>query len=193
MPQSQITITGNLGDDPELRFTPSGAPVCKFSVGVTDRFRDRNTNEWRDGDTTWFTVIAWNQMAENCAETLLRGTRVVVTGQMKSRSWETKEGEKRTSWEITADDVGASLRFTSANIRRAARTRPTTPERDDTWAGTDTSPAPGNGGNGGGLSEFSGHGSTEPAQSATSEAHEPAQPTSTSRGRRGSTTAPASS
>jgi single-strand DNA-binding protein len=170
--QSYITISGNLGDDPELRFTPSGAPVCRLSVGVTDRQWDKTAGQSRDAGTTWFTVIAWNQLADNCAETLLRGNRVVVSGLMKSRQWETKEGESRTSWEITADDIGASLRFASAQIKRTTRNRPTAPDESDPWA--DTSPD---------TSTTTG---TSPAadKTATSEAHEPAQTTRRPRSRK---------
>lgn len=175
MADSVITITGNLGDDPELRFTPTGVPVARMSVGVSDRIQDKQSGEWRDGETSWFTVIAWRQMGEHCAETLLRGNRVIVTGPMKSRTWETPEGEKRTSWEITATDIGPSLRFASATIKRTVRNRPTAPD-DDMWAGADVTTEPG---------------TTEPAQSATSEAHEPAQTASTGRGRKTRTTAPA--
>lgn len=118
-----ITIAGNMGRDPELRFTPTGQAVCTFSVGSTPRFMDRQTNEWKDGDTLWLNVVVWRQMAENCAESLQRGMRVVVQGRLKQRSYETKEGEKRTVYEVDADEVGPSLRNASAKVTKTTRGR----------------------------------------------------------------------
>ena len=118
---TQITIAGNLVDDPELRFTPSGQPVAKFRVASTPRFLDKNTNEWKDGDSLFLTCNVWRQAAENAAESLTRGMRVIVSGRLRQRSYETKEGEKRTVYEVEVDDVGPSLRNASAKVNRATR------------------------------------------------------------------------
>src|SRR5437660_7611577 len=118
---TQITIAGNLVDDPELRFTPSGQPVAKFRVASTPRFLDKNTNEWKDGDSLFLTCNVWRQAAENAAESLTRGMRVIVSGRARERSYETKEGEKRTVYEVEVDDVGPSLRNASAKGNRIAR------------------------------------------------------------------------
>ena len=118
---TQITIAGNLVDDPELRFTPSGQPVAKFRVASTPRFRDNQTGEWKDGDSLFLTCNVWRQAAENVAESLQRGMRVIVSGRLRQRSYETKEGEKRTVYEVEVDDVGPSLRNASAKVTRAQR------------------------------------------------------------------------
>jgi single-strand DNA-binding protein len=118
---TQITIAGNLVDDPELRFTPSGQPVAKFRVASTPRFRDNTTGEWKDGDSLFLTCNVWRQAAENAAESLTRGMRVIVSGRLRQRSYETKEGEKRTVYEVEVDDVGPSLRNASAKVNRASR------------------------------------------------------------------------
>jgi single-strand DNA-binding protein len=118
---TQITIAGNLVDDPELRFTPAGQPVAKFRIASTPRFMDRTTNEWKDGDSLFLTCNVWRQAAENVAESLTRGMRVIVSGRLRQRSYETKEGEKRTVYEVEVDDVGPSLRNASAKVNRAAR------------------------------------------------------------------------
>ena len=118
---TQITIAGNLVDDPELRFTPSGQPVAKFRVASTPRFLDKNTNEWKDGDSLFLTCNVWRQAAENVAESLTRGMRVIVSGRLRQRSYETKEGEKRTVYEVEVDDVGPSLRTASAKVNKIAR------------------------------------------------------------------------
>jgi len=118
---TQITITGNLVDDPELRFTPAGQPVARFRVASTPRFRDNNTGEWKDGDSLFLTCNVWRQAAENVAESLTRGMRVIVSGRLRQRSYETKEGEKRTVYEVEVDDVGPSLRNASAKVNRASR------------------------------------------------------------------------
>ena len=121
---TQITIAGNLVDDPELRFTPAGQPVARFRVASTPRFRDNSTGEWKDGDSLFLTCNVWRQAAENVAESLTRGTRVIVSGRLRQRSYETKEGEKRTVYEIEVDDVGPSLRNASAKVNRVARNGP---------------------------------------------------------------------
>jgi single-strand DNA-binding protein len=118
---TQITIAGNLVDDPELRFTPSGQPVAKFRVASTPRFLDKSTNEWKDGDSLFLTCNVWRQAAENVAESLTRGTRVIVSGRLRQRSYETKEGEKRTVYEVEVDDVGPSLKNASAKVNKVAR------------------------------------------------------------------------
>jgi len=118
---TQITIAGNLVDDPELRFTPAGQPVARFRVASTPRFRDNSTGEWKDGDSLFLTCNVWRQAAENVAESLTRGMRVIVQGRLRQRSYETKEGEKRTVYEIEVDDVGPSLRNASAKVNRVAR------------------------------------------------------------------------
>jgi len=118
---TQITIAGNLVDDPELRFTPAGQPVARFRVASTPRFRDNTTGEWKDGDSLFLTCNVWRQAAENVAESLTRGMRVIVSGRLRQRSYETKEGEKRTVYEVEVDDVGPSLRNASAKVNRIAR------------------------------------------------------------------------
>jgi single-strand DNA-binding protein len=118
---TQITIAGNLVDDPELRFTPAGQPVAKFRIASTPRYLDKTTNEWKDGDSLFLTCNVWRQAAENVAESLTRGMRVIVSGRLRQRSYETKEGEKRTVYEVEVDDVGPSLRNASAKVNRVAR------------------------------------------------------------------------
>src|SRR5271157_1729654 len=124
---TQITIAGNLVDDPELRFTPAGQPVARFRVASTPRFRDNSTGEWKDGDSLFLTCNVWRQAAENVAESLTRGTRVIVSGRLRQRSYETKEGEKRTVYEVEVDDVGPSLRNASAKVNKVARNGPAGP------------------------------------------------------------------
>jgi len=119
---TQITIAGNLVDDPELRFTPAGQAVARFRVASTPRFKDNTTGEWKDGDSLFLTCNVWRQAAENTAESLARGMRVIVSGRLRQRSYETKEGEKRTVYEVEVDDVGPSLRNASAKVNRVART-----------------------------------------------------------------------
>jgi single-strand DNA-binding protein len=116
-----ITVVGNLVADPELRFTQSGQPVATFRIASTPRIMDRQTNEWKDGDSLFLTCNVWRQAAENVAESLQRGMRVIVTGRLKQRNYETKEGEKRTVYEVEVDDVGPSLRNASAKVNRASR------------------------------------------------------------------------
>ena len=119
---TQITIVGNLVDDPELRFTPSGQPVARFRVASTPRIRDNATGEWKDGDSLFLTCNVWRQAAENVAESLQRGMRVIVSGRLRQRSYETQQGEKRTVFEVEVDDVGPSLLRASAKVTRAQRT-----------------------------------------------------------------------
>ena len=119
--ETPITIVGNLTGDPELRFIQSGAAVANFTVASTPRAFDRQSNEWKDGETLFMRCSLWREAAENVAESLHRGTRVVVTGRLVSRSWETPEGEKRTVMEMQADEVGPSLRYATASVTKAQR------------------------------------------------------------------------
>ena len=118
---TQITIAGNLVDDPELRYTPTGQAVTKFRVASTPRFRDSASGEWKDGDSLFLTCNVWRQAAENVAESLQRGMRVIVTGRLRQRSYETREGEKRTVYEVEVDDVGPSMRNASAKVTKSNR------------------------------------------------------------------------
>jgi single-strand DNA-binding protein len=116
-----ITVVGNLTADPELRFTPSGAAVANFTVASTPRTLDKSTNEWKDGDALFLRCSVWRQAAENVAESLTRGMRVVVQGRLKQRSYETKEGEKRTVVELDVDEVGPSLKYATAKVNKTTR------------------------------------------------------------------------
>src|SRR3712207_160857 len=116
-----ITIIGNLTDDPELRYTPNGAAVANFTVASTPRFLDKATNEWKDGDALFLRCSIWRQAAENVAESLTRGARVIVQGRLKQRSYETKEGEKRTVYEVEVDEIGPSLKYATAKVNKTTR------------------------------------------------------------------------
>jgi single-strand DNA-binding protein len=118
--ETTITLVGNLTADPELRFTPSGAAVANFTVASTPRTFDRQTNEWRDGDAMFLNCAVWRQAAENVAESLQKGMRVIVQGRLKSRSYETREGEKRTVFEIDVDEIGPALRYATAKVSRTS-------------------------------------------------------------------------
>ena len=145
-----ITLVGNLVDDPELRFTPSGAAVDKLRMASTPRYLDKTTNEWKDGESLFLTCNVWRQAAENVAESLQRGMRVIVQGRLKQRSYETKEGEKRTVYEVEVDEVGPSLRSATAKVTRTTRSggagfgqgQGGGPPSDDPWS----TPAPAAGG-----------------------------------------------
>jgi single-strand DNA-binding protein len=151
-----ITMIGNLVDDPELRFTPSGAAVAKFRVASTPRYLDRQTNEWKDGESLFLQCQIWRQAAENVAESLTKGMRVILSGRLKQRSYETKEGEKRTVFEVEVDEVGPSLRNATAKVTKTARQganagggfgAPATESfNDDPWAAAAPSSAPAGGG-----------------------------------------------
>jgi len=119
--ETTITVIGNLTADPELRFTPSGAAVASFTVASTPRTFDRNTGEWKDGDALFLRCNIWRQAAENVAESLTRGSRVLVSGRLRQRSFETREGEKRTVVELEVDEVGPSLRYATAKINKVNR------------------------------------------------------------------------
>ena len=116
-----ITVIGNLTGDPELRFTPSGAPVANFTIASTPRSFDRQSNEWKDGDTLFMRCSIWREAAENVAESLTKGARVIASGRLIQRSYETREGEKRTVVELQVDEIGPSLRYASAKVTRAQR------------------------------------------------------------------------
>jgi single-strand DNA-binding protein len=119
--ETVITVIGNLVDDPELRFTPSGAAVANFRIASTPRTFDRQSNEWKDGEALFLSCAVWRQYAENVAESLTKGMRVIVQGRLKSRQYETREGEKRTAFEIDVDEVGPALRYATAKVTRAQR------------------------------------------------------------------------
>lgn len=165
--ETLITVVGNLVDDPELRFTPSGAAVANFRIASTPRTFNRQTNEWEDGDALFLSCSIWRQAAENVAESLTRGMRVVVHGRLKARTYETREGEKRTVMEIEVEEVGPSLRYATAKVTRASRSGGGqgggysgggAPQggapANDPWA----TPAPAAGGQGGGQGGGGGYG-----------------------------------
>ncbi len=143
-----ITVIGNLTDDPELRFTPSGAAVAKFRIASTPRFLDRTTNEWKDGEPLFLACNIWRQAAENVAESLQRGSRVIVTGRLRQRSYETREGEKRTVMELEVDEIGPSLKYATAKVQKMQRS-----------GGDGGYGAGGGGGGGGGYNSGGGYGS----------------------------------
>jgi single-strand DNA-binding protein len=155
--ETVITLIGNLVDDPELRFTPSGAAVASFRIASTPRTYDKASGEWKDGETLFLTCSAWRQLGENVAESLTRGTRVIVQGRLKQRSYETREGEKRTVFEVDVDEVGPSLRSATAKVTRTSRSGGgfggqqggQSQPPDDPWS----TPAPSGGSQGGGWSQ----------------------------------------
>jgi single-strand DNA-binding protein len=116
-----ITLIGNLTDDPELRFTSSGAAVAKFRVASTPRFMDRQSGEWKDGEALFLSCNVWRQAAEHVAESLQRGMRVIVSGRLRQRTYETREGEKRTVFELEVDEIGPSLRYATAKVQKMTR------------------------------------------------------------------------
>jgi single-strand DNA-binding protein len=136
--ETVITVIGNLTGDPELRFTPAGHAVASFTVASTPRTFDRQSQEWRDGDALFLRCSVWREQAENVAESLTKGARVVVVGRLKQRSFETKDGEKRTVVELDADEVAPSLRYAQAQVRRTTRAggqqAPRQQQRDDPWS-----------------------------------------------------------
>ncbi|MER6232558.1 single-stranded DNA-binding protein [Streptomyces sp. NPDC001616] len=121
--ETVITVVGNLVDDPELRFTPSGSAVAKFRIASTSRTLDRQTNEWKDGDSLFLTCQVWRQAAENVAESLIRGTRVIAQGRLKQRSYEDREGVKRTVYELDVDEVGPALSRATAKVTKVSGQR----------------------------------------------------------------------
>ncbi|MFB9544843.1 single-stranded DNA-binding protein [Micromonospora sagamiensis] len=156
-----ITVIGNLTDDPELRFTPSGAAVAKFRVASTPRFLDKASGEWKDGEPLFLSCTVWRQVAEHVAESLQRGARVIVSGRLRQRSYETREGEKRTVIELEVDEIGPSLRYATAKVQKMSRSgggggfgggggggQGGGGNFDDPWASA--APAPSRSGSGGG-------------------------------------------
>ena len=137
---NQVMLVGNLTDDPELRFTPNGAAVANFRLAVTPRVREGE--QWKDGETSFFRVNVWRQQAENVAESLTKGARCIVIGRLRTRSWETPEGEKRSVVEVEADEVGPSLKFATAKVERASRAGGSGGD----WAGSTAGAARGGGG-----------------------------------------------
>jgi single-strand DNA-binding protein len=119
--ETTITVIGNLTNDPELRFTPSGSAVANFTVASTPRTFDKNSNEWKDGETLFLRCSVWREAAENVAESLTKGMRVIISGDLKSRSYETKEGEKRTVIELEVQEIGPSLKYANAKVNRTQR------------------------------------------------------------------------
>ena len=119
--ETTITVIGNLTNDPELRFTPSGSAVANFTIASTPRTFDRQSNEWKDGETLFLRASVWKEAAENVAESLTKGMRVIISGRLKSRSYETKEGEKRTVIELEVDEIGPSLKYANAKVNRTQR------------------------------------------------------------------------
>jgi len=144
--ETTITVIGNLTDDPELRFTPSGAAVAKFRIASTPRSLDKQSGEWKDGEPLFLSCTVWRQAAEHVAESLQRGARVIVTGRLRQRSYDTKEGEKRTVIELEVDEIGPSLRYATAKVQKMSRTSGGSGGGNDSWA----SATPANSGRGGG-------------------------------------------
>jgi single-strand DNA-binding protein len=142
MTETTITITGNLTADPDLRFIPSGAAVVNFTIASTPRTYDKAASEWKDGETLFLRCSAWRELAENIAESLSKGSKVIATGELEQRSYETKEGEKRTSIELKVKDIGPSLTKAVAKVDRAARgEKPKQQAADvDPWGSTDETP-----------------------------------------------------
>ncbi len=155
--ETVITLVGNLVDDPELRFTPSGAAVANFRMASTPRTYDRQSGEWKDGESLFLSCSVWREAAENVAESLQRGMRVIVSGRLKQRSYETREGEKRTVFEVDVDEVGPSLRRATAKVTRAQRSGSGGFGGDDPWS---------SGGSGNGSGGGSGQGRDRAEQSA---------------------------
>ena len=118
---NQVTLVGNLTDDPELRYTPSGTPVASFTVAINRRFRDPASGEWKDGETSFIRCNVWRQQAENAAESLAKGTRAIVVGRLRQRSWETPEGQRRSVTEVEVENVGPSLEWATASVTKSAR------------------------------------------------------------------------
>ncbi len=153
--ETPITVVGNLTADPELRFTPSGAAVANFTVASTPRTFDKQSNEWKDGEALFLNCSVWRQAAENAAESLTRGMRVIVSGRLKARSYETREGEKRTVFEIDVDEVGPSLKYATAKVTKTTRSGSGggggfSGGGDDPWASSPQGGAPAGGGQQGG-------------------------------------------
>ncbi|MFD9815033.1 single-stranded DNA-binding protein [Streptomyces sp. NPDC059080] len=139
MGETPITITGNITSDPELKFTPSGAALAKFTVASTPRTYNRETNQWVDGTAAFFRCAAWRHLAEHIAESLTKGTRVVVSGRIRQHNWETPEGENRSMLAVEVDDIGPSLQFATATVTKTSPRNGSKPTGSgDVW---DTTPA----------------------------------------------------
>ncbi|MET9313077.1 single-stranded DNA-binding protein [Kribbella sp. NPDC003505] len=142
--ETTITIVGNLTDDPELRFTPSGAALARFSIASTPRRFDKAAGEYVDGDTLFLRATAWRQVAENVAESLQRGQRVIATGRLRQSNWETPDGDKRSSIDLEVDEIGPSLTFATAKVTKTSRTSgaaKTSGNPDDPWTNANRQPA----------------------------------------------------
>jgi single-strand DNA-binding protein len=159
-----ITVIGNLTDDPELRFTPSGAAVAKFRVASTPRFMDKASGEWKDGEPLFLACTVWRQAAEHVAESLQRGARVIVSGRLRQRSYETREGEKRTVIELEVDEIGPSLRYATAKVQKMSRS----------GGGGFGASGGGGGGGGGGAAQGGGGNFDDPWATAAPAASRPA-------------------
>ena len=131
---TMITVVGNLTDNPELRFTPSGAAMARFTVAVNPRVFDKASDQWRDGEASFYNCTAWRQLAENAAASLTKGARVIVTGTIAQQRWETDQGEKRSTFAVTAEAVGPDLAYATATIRKTVREGNDTVGADDPWA-----------------------------------------------------------
>lgn len=143
--ETVLTIVGNLTAEPEIRFTSSGIPVASFTVASTPRMFDKQTNEWRDGEALFMRCSAWRDLAENVAESLTKGSRVIVQGRLQQRSYTDKEGNQRTSIDLQVDEVGPSLRYATAQPVRAARSTQQQPQgwgQNDAWGNPSSEPAP---------------------------------------------------
>jgi single-strand DNA-binding protein len=184
--ETPITVVGNLTADPELRFTPSGAAVANFTVASTPRTFDRQTNDWKDGEALFLNCSVWRQAAENAAESLTRGMRVIVQGRLKARSYETREGEKRTVFEIDVDEVGPSMRYATAKVTKTSRSGGGQGygsgggSGDDPWASQGGSG--GQGSQGGGQGSQGGWGGQQGGQQGGSSGGGQADPWATSGG-----------
>ena len=136
--ETVTTVVGNLTADPELRFTQSGLAIANFTVASTTRTFDKTTNEWKDGDALFLRCNLWRQPAENTAESLVKGSRVIFTGRLRQRSFETKDGERRTVIELEVDEIGPSLRYATAKVTKVTRTGSATEAPGDPWAADNT-------------------------------------------------------
>ena len=187
--ETPITVVGNLTADPELRFTPSGAAVANFTVASTPRTFDRQSNEWKDGEALFLNCSVWRQAAENAAESLTRGMRVIVSGRLKARSYETREGEKRTVFEIDVDEVGPSMKYATAKVTKTSRSGGgqgfQSGGNDDPWAsnsgGGQGGQSAGQGGGwggqqGGGQGSAQGSGQSDPWATSGSGGHQDEPP-----------------
>jgi single-strand DNA-binding protein len=158
--ETVITVVGNLTDDPELRFTPAGAALAKFTVASTPRTYDKTTNTWRDGTGMFLRCTAWRELADHATESLTKGTRVIVSGRLRQHNWQNDQGENRSMLTVEVDEIGPSLRFATAKVTKTQRNGTATPTEDPWPSSTPTppatrtsAPAPAAVGNGGGFSD----------------------------------------